>query len=246
MRLLWRTSDDESRPTSGPKRRLTVDEVVDAAIAIADERGDVSMRAVADRLGVTPMALYGYLPNKEMLLALMYDAIHADVLDPSRFDGHWRGAVIACAEELLDLYVAHPWSLQVSYARPVLGPNEQGMLERLVGLFRQTPIPPNLLRRALGMLLHAVRGTARTIAEAQEAARSTGRSEDEWWEEVSEAVSVVVPDFAERFPNTLWLFSAQDAGEEQPGSYVDRHSRENLRVGLELLLDGLEAAASRS
>jgi AcrR family transcriptional regulator len=45
-------------------------EILDAALAIADERGldALSMRAVAERVGVTPMALYGYFRNKEELL----------------------------------------------------------------------------------------------------------------------------------------------------------------------------------
>lgn len=45
-------------------------EILDAALAIADERGldGLSMRAVAQRVGVTPMALYGYFRNKDELL----------------------------------------------------------------------------------------------------------------------------------------------------------------------------------
>lgn len=245
MRLLWRSPDDGDRRRPGPKRRLTVDQIVTASISVADENGDVSMRAVAERLGVTPMALYSYVPDKETLLALMYDSIHADVSDPQRVGADWRRAVVTWAEELVDLYVSHPWALQVSYARPVLGPHEQVMLERLVAHLRSEAIPPGLLRRAVGMLLHAVRGTARTIAEARESARTSGVSEEEWWEEVAGALAAAVPDFADRFPHTVWLLTDDEAagGDEAGDGYVDRQARASLRVGLELLFDGLVAAA---
>ncbi len=96
------------------------------------------MRAVADRLGVTAMALYGYVPDKGSLVALAYDAIHAEMSDHEHGDGDWRERTIAWAEDLVALFVRHAWALRVSYARPVLGPNEQRVLESLVGVLRTT------------------------------------------------------------------------------------------------------------
>ena len=49
------------------------------AIALADEQGlgAVSMRALAARLGMSAMTLYGYVPGKEELLDLMLDRVSA-------------------------------------------------------------------------------------------------------------------------------------------------------------------------
>src|SRR5687767_2606640 len=72
--LLWRRSQPSRR---GPRPRLSVDDVVDAAIALADEAGleAVSIRALAERLGVSAMTLYTYVPGKTELLDLMLDAL---------------------------------------------------------------------------------------------------------------------------------------------------------------------------
>src|SRR5690242_20753015 len=68
--LLW---EDRSQPTRGPKPGVTPDDVVQAAVQIADDEGlaALTMHAVAAKLGFTTMAIYRYFPNKEAL----YDAI---------------------------------------------------------------------------------------------------------------------------------------------------------------------------
>ena len=62
--------------------RLDLETVVDTAIALADDHGleAVSLRRIARRLGVTPMALYRYVENKDDLLDGMADRLYADVL----------------------------------------------------------------------------------------------------------------------------------------------------------------------
>src|SRR5215211_3223403 len=137
MALLWRTPGPRTGP--GPKQGLSVDAIVAAAIAVADTDGlaGLSMRAVAERLGVTAMALYTYVPGKEELVDLMYDGAHAEL--PVHYDlgKGWRAAVTSWASNLLGCYLGHPWTLQVSFARPVLGPNEQTVLEALARVLRQ-------------------------------------------------------------------------------------------------------------
>jgi len=71
--LLW---EDRSRSTRGPKASLTPDDVVKAAIEIADADGlsAVTMNAVATKVGLTTMAIYRYFPNKEALFDAIVDA----------------------------------------------------------------------------------------------------------------------------------------------------------------------------
>ena len=124
-------------------------------------------------------------------------------------NGGWRERTIAWAEDLVALFVRHAWALRVSYARPVLGPNEQRVLESLVGVLRTTEQEPDRMRRVVGLLFYAVRGTALTIAEAREAEAASGIPEEDWWRTTSAALDESVPDFADRFPNTIWLLSQQ-------------------------------------
>ena len=247
MELLWRSEVVEPAPSSpGPKPRLEIDDVVAAAIAVADANPSVglSMRVVAEQLGVTAMALYGYVPNKGSLVALAYDAIHAEMSAHEPGDGDWREQAIAWAEDLVALFVRHAWALRVSYARPVLGPNEQRVLESLVGALRTTDQDPDRLRRVVGLLFYAVRGTALTIAEGREAEEASGVTEGDWWRTTSAALDENVPDFADRFPNTTWLFSQQPDLPASDAGYVEQQSMVNLRTGLGILLDGVEAAGS--
>lgn len=248
MALLWRAEatpggDAGGRP--GPKPALTLDMIVDAAIAVADEHGmaALSMRAVGERLGRTAMALYTYVPGKGELLDLMYDQVLAEL--PTGYDlgASWRAAVSAWARDLCELYLRHPWMLQVSQVRPVLGPNEYAMLDTLLGLLRVTGLDREPLRSLVGTLFHFVRGSAATIAESRQAEAATGVGDREWWLDRAGSLQEVAPDFADRFPQVVWLESAPPPpGPAEPGPYLEQAARRTFQAGLDLILDGAEAA----
>ncbi|GAA3556588.1 TetR/AcrR family transcriptional regulator C-terminal domain-containing protein [Nonomuraea rosea] len=243
MALLWRSgAPGEVRP--GPKPGLSVDEIVDAAIALADSEGmaALSMRKVGERLGRTGMALYTYVPNKGELVDLMYDKAMAEL--PSDYDlsDGWRPAVASWAEQALACYVRHPWVLQVSQARPVLGPNEFAALESVVGILRETGLRPSRLRGVVALLFDFVRGAAKTVAESRLAPSATGVSDEEWWQARSSLLEEVAPGFAARFPMVTWVESEDDEPRaDEP--YLEHRVGETFAVGLRVLLDGIEAAA---
>jgi AcrR family transcriptional regulator len=246
MALLWRTPGARTGP--GPKPGLSVDAIVAAAIAVADTDGlaGLSMRTVADRLGVTAMALYTYVPGKNELVDLMYDGAHAEL--PGRYDlgQGWRAAVTSWATDLVRCYVRHPWALQVSFARPVLGPNEQAVVEALARVLRPTGLPVAVARRVVSLLFYVVRGAAHTVAESRLAAAAGGASEQAWWSGRVAALRQVAPDFAQRFPDSAWLAGASAA--HRPGDpvpYLEREATEALTVGLTVLLDGVQAAMAK-
>lgn len=246
MALLWRTDDATGeRHAPGPKPGLTMDAIVEEAIAVADAHGiaGLSMRAVAERLGVTAMALYTYVPGKRELLDLMYDGVHAELVGDYDLSAGWRTAVTRWSKDLVTFYVRHPWVLQVSFARPVLGPNEQNVLEGLVRILRETGLPAGVLRRVVSVLFHFARGTAQTVAELRIAATAGSASEREWWSRRSAALHEVVPDFAQRFPMSTWLASQGPAhGTDESTPYLEREANEALEVGLTVLLDGIEVS----
>ncbi|NUT43408.1 MAG: TetR family transcriptional regulator [Thermoactinospora sp.] len=245
MALLWRT-EEPGEPRPGPKPGLSVDAIVEAAIAVADAEGmaALSMRKVGERLGRTGMALYTYVPSKGELVDLMYDKALAEL--PAGYDdaAGWRAGVTAWAEHLWAFYVRHPWVLQVSQARPVLGPNEFRMLETLVGVLRGTGLRPGRLRGVISLLFDFVRGAARTVAESRQAPSATGVSDEEWWRTRSRLLEEVAPGFAARFPMVAWVESeAGTPGADEP--YLEHKVNEAFTVGLTVLLDGVEAAIGR-
>ncbi|MEU6751104.1 TetR/AcrR family transcriptional regulator C-terminal domain-containing protein [Spirillospora sp. NPDC046719] len=268
MDLLWGRTDaaapSHARP--GPRPGLSVEVIVDAAIAVADAEGmaALSMRAVGERLGRTAMALYTYVPGKAELVDLMYDRALAELPAAYEVSAGWRAALVAWAEDGWAFYLRHPWMLQVSQARPVLGPNEYGVLEALLGVLAVTGLDARGVRRAVAALSSVVRGAAGTVAESRQAVRATGLTEEQWWHGRAGALPEVAPGFAERFPRVAWLDAegapempetAEAAGEAGDGpdggsdggvSYLERAAREAFEGGLELVLDGIEAAIARA
>jgi AcrR family transcriptional regulator len=242
LELLWRATTDEPRP--GPKQALTVDAIVDAAIELADAQGmaALSMRAVGQRLGRTGMALYTYVPGKTELVDLMYDRAHATLPAAYPLTDGWRAAARAWADDLWACYQAHPWVLQVSQVRPVMGPCEYATVEAVTRILSETGLPARVLTRAVGTLFHFVRGAASTVAEAGQAVTDTGQTNEEWWAARSALLPEVVPDFAERYP-TIVRLGAEDTFEwDESRPYLEQQARETFEVGLSIILDGVESA----
>src|SRR5687768_1469122 len=106
IELLWGLQERKRR---GPRPRLQVADIVRAAITIADGEGlgALSMRRVADVLGVATMSLYSYVPGKAELLDLMLDTVFGETPRPPIAD--WRGGLAAIARSNWDLYHRHPW-----------------------------------------------------------------------------------------------------------------------------------------
>ncbi len=266
MALLWRGGDPgEERPGEtrpGPKPGLSVDVIVETAIEVADREGmaALSMRKVGERLGRSGMALYTYVPSKGELIDLMYDRVLAEL--PAAYDvsAGWRAAVTSWAAHTLEFYLRHPWVLQVSQARPVLGPNEFAVLEGVVGILRGTGLGPRRVRGVVALLFDFVRGAAKSVSESRQAPSATGVSDEEWWQVRSHLLEEVAPGFAARYPMVSWVES-QDGEPEEPdepdGSagllgldacepYLGQRVGETFAIGLSVLLDGIEAAVKAS
>src|SRR5262245_10778604 len=123
LELLWRAPGG-AEPRRGPRQGLTIDEIVNTAIALADEGGlgAVTMRQLAKTLGVATMTLYTYVPGKAELLDLMLDTAYRQMPRTDTTGEHWRRRVEAVAADNRRLYERHPWAATVSTSRPPLGP----------------------------------------------------------------------------------------------------------------------------
>ena len=201
--------------------------MVEAAIALADADGlqAVTMRAVARRLGASPMTLYTYVPGKAELLDLMLDALWL-AMPRAGWDGlpaDWRERVRLVAAQNRALFEAHPWAARVTTARPPLGPGLLAKYEHELGAFDGLS---DLDRdAALTHVLGFVQGIA-----AQEPAPDP---DAEWWEAVGPLLAEVVT--ADDYPLASRVGSA--AGETQGGAYDAERA---YAFGLELILDGLD------
>lgn len=126
--LLWGA---RQRPPVGRKPSLSLDRIVEAAIAVADAEGlaAVSMQRVAEDLGFTKMSLYRYTPGKAELTTLMLDAAYGPAPDLANVSGDWRPKLHAWSMHMRIAMLRHPWGLELALGPRVLGPNELGWLE---------------------------------------------------------------------------------------------------------------------
>ena len=97
---------------------LNRDRVLAGAVALADEAGigAVSMRRLAQHLGVVPMALYKHVADKDELLDGMVDVVLAEIAPPDPSLG-WKDAVRQRLLSARRAVLRHPWARQAIESR---------------------------------------------------------------------------------------------------------------------------------
>jgi AcrR family transcriptional regulator len=127
----------------GPRPRHTRQQVVQAAVAIADADGldAVTFRAVATRLGTGVMSLYSYVPDKQTLVYDMVEQVGAELELPAP-SGDWRADMRLLARRQRALLHRHPWLAgALSHLQP-LGPATLGVVEWALAVLEPTGLAP--------------------------------------------------------------------------------------------------------
>jgi AcrR family transcriptional regulator len=148
-------------------------EIADAAMAIADKGGldAVSMRTVADHVGVTPMALYRHFNSKQALLDAMVERLLTS-LRPERATGAWDERLIALAHAYRALAQRHPWSAQLLFSRPSVTPDAVRVTEFNYAAIREAGVPEPQVGRVERLVTTFVIGYAASEALGRFAHRS--------------------------------------------------------------------------
>lgn len=120
-----------ANPQRGPKREMSVERIVEAAVEIADAEGlgAVSMAAVAARLGFTPMSLYRYVSAKEDLILLMQEEATGTPSDEVGEAGGWREQLEALYREQVQNHLTHPWVLDIPISGAPITPNAAAWMD---------------------------------------------------------------------------------------------------------------------
>lgn len=183
LALLWRGVEEPHPPRRGPRRALTVDQVVEAAITLADREGldALTMRSLAQQLGVAAMSVYTYVPGRAELLDLMLDHVYAGMPRTATDGAPWRERVRAVADENRALYRHHPWAADVSTLRPPLGPGQLAKYEHELTALDGLGLTDVQLDDVLSHLLTFVRANARDAATARTTRRETDQDDQAWW-----------------------------------------------------------------
>ncbi|MET8911735.1 TetR/AcrR family transcriptional regulator [Micromonospora sp. NPDC004551] len=230
LALLWRTREKASRKGGD----LSVERIVRAAIEVADAEGlaALSMRRVAERLGVGTMTLYTHVPGKGELLDVMLDTVYGETARPEQVPGGWRGRLAQIARENFALYLRHPWLLQVATTRPPLGPNLIAKYEYELRAVDGIGLTDLEMDAVITLVTGYVHGAARPAVEAAQASRDTGMTEQQWWYAHAPYLEKVMDP--NRFP--LAARVGATAGQEYQAASDPARAFE---FGLARLLDGV-------
>ena len=216
------------RPGAKPRPRLTLEQVVTAAVALLDEEGldSLTTRGLARRLGVQSPALYWYVRDKGELLDLVADAICAPALDwvgAAAGGLGWREQTAIGLRGYRAVLRAHRDAPRLLAERPPAGPVRRRLADAAVGLVLQAGFPEldaALISLFLGDYVISIVSEEMRI-EAQAAQVAQG-AEIPWQdEEEYPNVARIAPYLAAADPETLF------------------------ETGLEVLLDGIEQRLQR-
>jgi AcrR family transcriptional regulator len=145
------------------KRRL----ILDQALALVDERGlaAMSMRAVAERVGLTSMALYPYVGGKDAMLDGLVDLLHLELGAAYGADAAeipWPERLRALGRAVRGLAQAHPGAFPLLLNRPAAGASAAWLTAALVAVLHDAGVPaghaPRLARMICAYLLGSLTG----------------------------------------------------------------------------------------
>lgn len=129
-------------------KRLTRDDVLDAALALAQAEGvdAVTMRAVAARLDVTPMALYRHVGDKQGLLDGLVERLLDELPTPSPSED-WRGQLVVLMGALREAARRYPEAFLMLLRRPATTPSALRRRDSVYDLLRAAGVTEDLLPR---------------------------------------------------------------------------------------------------
>jgi AcrR family transcriptional regulator len=153
-------------------------EILDAALALADEDGldAVSMRAVAQRVGVTAMALYPHFSSKDALLDGLVGRVLADLRLPDPA-GPWRQRLSGLAHAMRGLAHRHPAVIPLLFSRPAVTPDAVRVVDAIYQALLDAGVPPGQVARLERMLSTFVLGYAVSEVGGRFAAGTLGTRE---------------------------------------------------------------------
>ncbi len=228
------------RTRSEPRARLSREVVLRAAVALADEHGigHLSMRTLAETLGVVPMALYKHVANKEDLLDGMLDVITAEIAPPIDAPG-WHDVVrhrVLSARRMLQ---RHRWGRRVLETRTTRTPGVLAYTDSFIGMFLERGFSVDLTHHVMHAIGSRMWGFTQELFDDPEVGPAVQVADGS-----SAARQEVLQQMAARYPNVLRIAmaSAHDGGVVGRGC----DDQFEFEFALDLLLDGIEELRARN
>jgi TetR/AcrR family tetracycline transcriptional repressor len=150
-------------PKRVPRRRadpLTTEAIVDAALPVLDAEGldGLTMRRVAERLGVSPASLYWHVGSKDGLLDLVLDRVIGEIEVPEPEPERWQEQLKEVAVAMRATILRHRDVVRISIGRVPMGPNALRFTERTLALLRSGGVPDEFSVHGQLLLFSVVNG----------------------------------------------------------------------------------------
>lgn len=206
---------------------LTKERILRAAVALADEGGveSLSMRRIAQQLGVVPMALYKHVANKDEMLDGMVDVVVGEI-DPPLEGADWKTAIRERVLSARRVLLRHPWASRVIESRTTPTPTVIGYMDEMIGILRKGGFSVDLTHHSM----HAM--GSRALGFSQELFDDTP-------EDPPEIQAIAAQEMAEAFP---YISEMAAAISHDDASVVGQGCDDQFEFefALDLMLDGLE------
>jgi AcrR family transcriptional regulator len=216
------------RSEPAPERtRLSRERVLSAAVAVADTGGlsSLTIRSLAQKLGVKPMSVYYHVANKDEILDGIVDFVFSQIELPNT-TGDWRAEIHRRAMSARQVLRRHSWAIALMESRTTPGPATLRHHDRVIATLRAAGFSRAMTAHAYALLDAHVYGFA-----IQEAALPF-----EGPDTVSEVAESIMGQFAAgEYPHLVEMATEYY---QQPGYDFG----DEFEFGLNLILDGLAAS----
>lgn len=208
-------------PIAEPRVPLSRDRVLRAAIGLADQGGieSLSMRKLAQELGVEAMSVYHYVANKDDILDGIVDIVVGEFDLPSGAD--WKAAIRLSAISAHDVLMRHPWACNLMMSTKRVSPARLRYMESLLRRLREAGFSAEMTHHAYHALDSHIIGS--TLWEAGYSANR----------DLADLAKTFVRESVDEYP-----YLAEHA--EQHLTKSRRNDVREFEFGLDLILDGLE------
>lgn len=205
--------------------------VLEAAVAFADASGleALSMRSLADRLGVVPMALYKHVSNKHELIDGMIDVVIAEIAAPLA-SADWRTALRARILSARDALLRHPWASAAMESRSTPTATVLGYMDSVIAMFLAGGFSTDLTHHCMHALGSRMFGFSQELYRGGQAETPDGDA---------------VRKLAMAYPNIVAIAARAD---HDHGTIVGTGCDDQFEFefALDLVLDGFELLRQRN
>lgn len=219
------------RTAPGTRVRLSRERVIEAAVRLADAGGldALTMRRLGEELNVEAMSIYNHVANKEDLINGMADAVFGEIELPSHSDD-WKTAIRKRSISFREVLARHPWATTVRDSGANPGAATLRHHDRVIGTFRNGGFSVATAAHAFSAVDSYIYGFA-----MQEKSLPFTTPEE---------VAAMAEIMLAQLPRSEYPYLAELTADYvlKPGYFYG----DEFLVGLDLILDGLEAMRNAS